>query len=164
MCFRIRILSPFHLVSSILHIQNHNLPKNAKNACAWAMSIQDFIYTTSAYFFQFLSKSIAHKHYYYFEAWINEFSAHFQFEKGITVPTNTDLVWVADAKSLQQRRQRFISTSYGCGEICVYARFFTFLGYLWFWMGNIKVVRWNGLEILITKHMWRSKNKLLEQI
>ena len=42
--------------------------------------------------------------------------------------TNTDLVWVADAKSLQQSRQCFISTSDGCGEICVYPRFFTFLG------------------------------------
>ena len=39
--------------------------------------------------------------------------------------TNTDLVWVADAKSLQQSRQCFISTSDGCGEICVYPSFFS---------------------------------------
>ena len=44
------------------------------------------------------------------------------------MPTNTDLVWVADAKSLQQRRQCFNSTSYGCGEICVYAHFLRFQG------------------------------------
>ena len=42
--------------------------------------------------------------------------------------------------------------------------FFTFLGYLWFWIGNIKVARWNGLEILIPKHMWKSKIGLLEEI
>ena len=43
------------------------------------------------------------------------------------VPTNTDLVWVADAKSLQQRQQYFSSTSDGFGEIRVYAyAFFTF--------------------------------------
>ena len=64
-----------------------------------------------------------------------------------------------------QSRQCFISTSYDCGEIFVYARFFfMFLGYLWFWTGNIKVARWNGLEIMIPKHMWKSKIGLLEQI
>ena len=42
--------------------------------------------------------------------------------------------------------------------------FLAFLGYLWFWMGNIKVARWNGLKILIPKHMWKSKIGLLEQI
>ena len=42
--------------------------------------------------------------------------------------------------------------------------FLAFLGHLWFAMGNIKVARWNGLEILIPKHMWKSKIGLLEQI
>ena len=58
----------------------------------------------------------------------------------------------------------FISTSYGCGEILCTRVFFMFLGYLWFWTGNIKVARWNGLEILIPKHIWRNKIGLLEQI
>ena len=34
MCFRIRILSPFHLAIQKVSIQNLNCPKNAKNACA----------------------------------------------------------------------------------------------------------------------------------
>ena len=42
--------------------------------------------------------------------------------------------------------------------------FLAFLGCLGFSMGNIKVARWNGLEILIPKHMWKSKIGLLEQI
>ena len=43
-------------------------------------------------------------------------------------------------------------------------RFWRFLVYLWFWMGNIEVARWNGLGILISKHMLESKIGLLEQI
>ena len=42
------------------------------------------------------------------------------------VPTNTDLVWVADAKSLQQRRQCFLSALHMAVEKFVYARFFYF--------------------------------------
>ena len=42
--------------------------------------------------------------------------------------------------------------------------FFAFLGKLWFWMCNIEEARWNGLKILIPKHMRKSKNELLEQI
>ena len=42
--------------------------------------------------------------------------------------------------------------------------FLVFSGYLWFSMGNIKVATWNGLKILIPKHMWKSKIGLLEQI
>ena len=43
-------------------------------------------------------------------------------------------------------------------------RFWRFLVYLWFWMGIIEVARWNGLGILISKHMLESKIGLLEQI
>ena len=39
-----------------------------------------------------------------------------------------------------------------------------FLGFFWFWMGNIKVARWNGINFLILKHMRKSKIGLLEQI
>ena len=85
-----------------------------------------------------ISQSITHKHCPCFKEWTTEFSAQFQFWKGITVPANTYLGWVAGAKSLQQRRQCFSSTSNGWGEICASAHaFLAFLGYLWFWMGNI---------------------------
>ena len=33
MCFGIRKLTPFHMATSILHIQNHKYHKNAINAC-----------------------------------------------------------------------------------------------------------------------------------
>ena len=42
--------------------------------------------------------------------------------------------------------------------------FLAFLGHLWFSMGNIKMARWNGLKILIPKHMWKTKIELQEQI
>ena len=42
--------------------------------------------------------------------------------------------------------------------------FLVFLGHLIFWMGMFKVFRWNGLEILIPKHMWKSIIGPLEQI
>ena len=42
--------------------------------------------------------------------------------------------------------------------------FLVFLGHLIFWMGMFKVFRWNGLEILILKHMWKSIIGPLEQI
>ena len=38
------------------------------------------------------------------------------------------------------------------------------IGHLIFWMGMFKVFRWNGLEILIPKHMWKSQIGPLEQI
>ena len=42
--------------------------------------------------------------------------------------------------------------------------FLAFLGHLLFWMGMFKVFRWNGLEILIPKHMRKSQIGPLEEI
>ena len=39
-----------------------------------------------------------------------------------------------------------------------------FLRPFWFWMGISKVTRWNGLEILVPKHLWKSKIGPLQQI
>ena len=39
--------------------------------------------------------------------------------------------------------------------------FFAFWGQFRFWMDIIWVVRWNGLKILIPKHIWKSKIRLL---
>ena len=41
--------------------------------------------------------------------------------------------------------------------------FLAFLGQLRFWMDTIWVAKWSGLDILIQKHMWKSKIWLLEQ-
>ena len=110
-----------------------------------------------------ISQSITHMHCSCFGEWITEFSAQFQFWKGKhrLVLAN----WGAGAKSLQQRWKCLISTSDGCGDICVFAHvFMAFLGFLWFRMGNIKEARWNGIDFLISKHMQKSKIRLLEQI
>ena len=37
-----------------------------------------------------------------------------------------------------------------------------FLGQLRFWMDTFWIARWNGLKILIPKHMWKSKIRPLE--
>lgn len=42
--------------------------------------------------------------------------------------------------------------------------FIAFLWYFWFWMGDIEVVRWNGVDFLVPKHLRKSKIGLLEQI
>ena len=64
-----------------------------------------------------ISQSITHKDCPCFKEWITKFSAHFQFWKGITVPANTDSVWGAGAKSLQQRQQCLSRTSDGCQAV-----------------------------------------------
>ena len=42
--------------------------------------------------------------------------------------------------------------------------FIAFLGYFWFWMLDIEVARWNGVDFLVPKHMRKSKIGILEQI
>ena len=70
-----------------------------------------------------LSQSKTHKHCSCIEERITEFSAHFQFWKGITVPENTDKLWGAGAKSLQH--------SDGCGHFYAFVHVFVaFLGFL----------------------------------
>ena len=40
--------------------------------------------------------------------------------------------------------------------------YLAFLGQFRFWMDIIWLARWNGLEILIPKHMWKSEIRLPE--
>ena len=55
------------------------------------------------------------------------------------------------------------SVQHGAGiKIMSAHAFLAFLGQLRFWMDTIWVARWNGLKILIPKHMWKSKIRLLE--
>ena len=50
-----------------------------------------------------------------------------------------------------------------CSPISISA-FMAFLGYFWFWMGDIEVVRWNGVDFPVPKHLRKSKIGLLEPI
>ena len=56
-----------------------------------------------------------------------------------------------------------ISPSFQSSKMMSVHAFWVFLGHFIFWMGMFKVFRWNGLEILILKHMWKSKIWLLSR-
>ena len=157
MCFGIRIPSPFHLATLILPIANHKCPKNAKNACADVLiglfSSKDI---TIASLLQVTSISI--------------YNSVRPLQQRQGTPPVQEVKWkFIDLKvKLSSPERWLISCKPGhhqWGDISASAHaFLAFLGHLWFAMGNIKVARWNGLEILIPKHMWKSKIGLLEQI
>ena len=42
--------------------------------------------------------------------------------------------------------------------------FMAFLGYFWFWMGDIEVARWNGVDFPVPKHLRKSKIGLPEHM
>ena len=52
----------------------------------------------------------------------------------------------------------------GGGKYDVQACVLAFSGHFVYWMGMFKVFRWNGIEILIPKHPWKSIIGPLEQI
>ena len=64
-------------------------------------------------------------------------------------------LWYVIKAESEQRIVLFLLQSMKCASIC-----FTFI----FGMGMFKVFRWNGIEILIPKHMSKSIIGLLEQI
>ena len=84
----------------------------------------------------------------------------------------TPIIWVCETSSLappeiepHEHKRVLYFDDVRRGEIYLSAHAFpVFLGHYWFWMSNIKVAIWDGLEILIPKHMWKSKIGLLEQI
>ena len=94
MCFRIRILSPFHPAIQKVSIQNLNCPKKA---C-------------------------------------------------------TDIIFIPALRSEDWAGIKIMSAH----------AFLAFLGQLRFWMDTFLIARWNGLKILIPKHMWKSKIRPLE--
>ena len=73
--------------------------------------------------------------------------------------------WISFALSLAFWLQNHGSpVQHGAGiKIMSAHTFLAFLGQLRFWMYTIGVARWNWLKILIPKHMWKSKIRLLDQ-
>ena len=57
--------------------------------------------------------------------------------------------------SLHKAELKIMSINHASVLVC--------FGQFRFWMGIVWVARWNGLEILIWKHMWKSKIRLPEQ-
>ena len=162
MCFGIRISSPFHLNTLNIPIQNIKCPKNTKNACA------DIIFSP-AIICEAWTVSSLHKHakpnlcdrqcY----PWITLFGA--MLCAGIC-----DQRWkwlqsfVISSSKHEMCFHVFHPSSLTWQHCYVRACVFGVLGHLIFWIGMFKVFRWFGLEILIQKHMWKSKIGPLEQI
>ena len=153
MCFGFRISSPFHLDTLNIHIQNIKSPKNAKNACADVQFSPKFLQTIESTFSNI-----------YFSAgntWVEQKAARTtKFSQPNLFLSNTMLV--LNKASLLLNVLSIVWRN--LGENCTSAHaFLAFLGLLIFWMGMFKVSRWNGLEILNPKHMWKSQIQLLEQ-
>ena len=161
MCFGIRITSPFHLNTLNIPIQNIRCPKNTKIVCAdiiFSPAIICEAWTVSS-LLNHAKPNLCDRQCY---PWITLFGA--MLCAGIC-----DQRW----KWLQS----FVISS-SKHEMCFHVfhpssllhfraqsqRFWCFLGVLIFWMCMFKVLRWNGLEILIPKHMWKSIIGPLEQI
>ena len=160
MCFGIRILSPFHLTTQIVSIQNLNWPRNAgTHAQSWFLersSINVLFHICNILFhickilkrFSILHSVMDNIHLYHLP------TSRWKITKTLTVQL---LYWPAiskdDTASLSQAGIKIMSAH----------AFLVFLRQLRSWMDTIWAVRWNGLKILIKKHMWKSKIRLLEQ-
>ena len=154
--------SEFEPVSSshvILPIENHKCPKNAKNACADALiSPQPFHSMLSETLSSLLKRFCTGNPTKIYVFWrCNTFpelkvSRDLKQEQCLCV-IDCDIFRWASLLHFRDSDHKPISAPAHA--------LLAFLGYLWFSMGNIKVVRWSGLEILIPKHMWKSKIGLL---
>ena len=69
----------------------------------------------------------------------------------IVVPANTDWIWTADAKTAQYKLHFWRMWRKLCPDVF----FIAFLRHFRFCMAICNVPRWNELEILIPKHMWK---------
>ena len=170
MCFGIRISRPFHLNTLNIPIQNIKCPKNTKNACP------DIIFSP-AIICEAWTVSSLHKHAkpnlcdWQCNPWITLFGAMLcagicdqrwkSLQSFVISSSKNEMGFhVFHPSSLLHFRAQSTHDS-----IVMSAHaFLVFLGHLIFWMGMFKVFRWNGLEILITKHMWKSIIGPLEQI
>ena len=156
MCFGIRILSPFHVATLILPIENHKYPENTKNACADAL--------IGLFCGQFSSKENTIASLLQVTS-ISVYNSAAETGHTSCSGGNMKIHWFETFFTWEvvDQLQAWAPPDQGAISASAHA-FLAFLGYLWFSMGNIKMARWNGLEILIPKHMWKSKIGLLEQI
>ena len=154
MWFGIRILSPFHLGTIQIPIQNQKCPKNAKNACAdmtmlpsgsvFSDPFQVLSTLERCCFFSFSFSIIAIFH--------NIFQALSWTKMYVTFSSKV-CPGSAYIKIFATEMSYFM-TAWG-GVMSAHG-FLVFLGHFWFWMGICIVPRWNGLKILILRHMWKT--------
>ena len=159
MCFGIRISSPFHLDSLNIPIQNIKCPKNTKNACADIISPPAIIceaWTENIQLKQLID---------YAYLWVPILDV--QGPCWVPMPSKIGSLSGPYFKDrlpwLKKRPRSFRRGTYDNIVMSAHA-LLVLLGHLIFWMGMFKVFRWNPLEILIPKHMWKSKIGPLEQI
>ena len=161
MCFGIRILSSFHLATQIVSIQNLNYPKNAKKNAfiKWSLSCTDSAYWRSI-------KQLHNECFMVYSIWARDTNEyHSEWEQKRTFfneKTRFKEIWKKNwfYTANMEDHFTFMEEHYKNHDL---AAFFAFLGQWGFWMDIIWVARWNGLKILIPKHMWKSKIRLLEQ-
>ena len=89
---------------------------------------------------------------------MDEIIADFNTQYPGAVPPSRKTIWWGDI-DLRRHSSGFILDRWG--EI---PAFLAFWGDLQFWMGIWNVLRWNGLKILILKHMWKSEIGPLQHI
>ena len=160
MCFGIRILSPFHVATLILPIENHKYPENTKNACADAL--------IGLFCGQFSSKENTIASLLQVTS-ISVYNTVRSPQQRQGTPPVQEVIWKLKIHWFEtfftwevvDQLQAWPPPDQGAASI---GAFLAFLGYLWFWMGNIKLARWFRLGILNPKHMRKSKIGLLEQI
>ena len=154
MWFGIRISSSFHLGTLQIPIQNIKCPKNAKNA--------DIIILPSVSLFGDIrwpwKSSVG-------ECTVVPPYSRLREERGQSTGQHFGhWLW---SKSLAIELQVLIKLDEvwnGWENMMSGHAFSAFLGHLIFRMGMFKMFRWNGLEILIPKHLWKSIIAPLEQI
>ena len=155
MCFWIRILSPFCLAIQIISIQNPNWPKNAKKRfleCSsnfWKALPNWMAVNTTAYSISTMCCLVC-------MSGTVATSTGFGGNRMVPPcmwPTPTCATWTCSLKA---------GWTAG-GQFKNHVRtFFCFFEQFRFWVDKIWVAIWNGLEILIPKHMWKSKIRFLE--
>ena len=155
MCFRIKILSPFPLGTIWIPIQNQKCPKNA---CADMTMVPSWSIRQIHYSCRKIIK---------YGISVSKISTHSlpgQTLEEITYIFDQLNAWKIPQKYCKNKRKHYRSrvlwtwnvslNTDPLGSIVMFANaFLAVLGHL---MGICIVPRWNGLKILIPKHMWKS--------
>ncbi len=160
MCFGIRISSPFHLATQIITFQNIKCAKNADNAAKTWFLIRKFCSAKTSLSSSFVTFFFNKKCYILL-------SVYKCYSTTCTICPWTEYIFNTLIMQLHfwslicrvDTAQASLKLGWPCMRF-----FFAFLSRFRFWKDIIWMTRWNRLEILIPKHMWKSKIGLLEQI
>ena len=162
MCFGIRISSPFDLNSLNIPIQNIKCPQNTKNhflPSHYLWSLNCVIFAQACQTQSVWPAMLSMNH--------NVRCNVFRVPVGSLCHEKLGPYLVLISMiccSNWKKRPRSLSRGTHDSIVMSAHAFLVFLGHLIFWMGMFKVFSWNGLEILISKHMWKSIIGPLEQI